>query len=60
VTTTVELAEAYSICIETFEKMRAKWFCGLVAVSRFFKFPIQMNFAENKKRPTSPVWRAPH
>jgi hypothetical protein len=60
VTTTVELAEAYSICIETFEKMRAKLFCGLVAVSRFFKFPIQMNFAENKKWPTSPVWRAPH
>jgi hypothetical protein len=38
--------------------MRAKWFCGLVAVSRFFCFPIQMNFAENKKWPTSAGWRA--
>jgi hypothetical protein len=27
-------------------------------VSRFFKFPIQMNFAENKKWPASPFWRA--
>jgi hypothetical protein len=29
----------------------------LVAVSRFFCFPIQMNFAENKKWPPNRVWR---
>jgi hypothetical protein len=40
--------------------MRAKWFGRLVAVSRFFCFPIQMNFAENKKWPASPPWRATH
>ena len=36
----------------------AIWFCGLVAVSRFFCFPIVKNFAENQKWPTNPVWRA--
>ena len=41
-------------------KMRAKWFRRLVAVSRFFCFPIQMNFAECEKWPASPVWRATH
>ena len=41
-------------------KMRAKWFRRLVAVSRFFCFPIQMNFAEREKWPASPVWRAAH
>ena len=30
-------------------EMRAEWFRRLVAVSRFFCFPIQMNFAERKK-----------
>jgi len=58
--TIIMLAKACSIRMQTLKKMRAKWFCGLVAVSRFFKFPIQMNFAENKKWPTSPVWRATH
>ena len=43
-----------------FPRMRAKWFCDLVAVSRFFCFPIQMNFAENKKWPTRQSWRAAH
>ena len=59
-TTTIgfALVEIAGIC--TFEKMRAKWFCGLVAVSRFFCFPIQMNFAENKKWPTRQSWRAAH
>ena len=41
-------------------KLRAKWFRRLVAVSRFFCFPIQMNFAEREKWPASPVWRATH
>ncbi len=31
---------------------------GLVAVSRFFCFPIQMNFAENQKWPTKVSGRA--
>jgi len=54
------IGKGRSKCMQTLKKMRAKWFCGLVIVSRFFKFPIQMNFAENKKWPTSPVWRATH
>ena len=29
-------------------------------MSRFFCFPIQMNFAEREKWPASPVWRATH
>jgi hypothetical protein len=37
---------------------RAKWFYGLVAVSRFFCFPIVKNIAENQKWPGNPVWRA--
>jgi len=58
--TTVGTARVGSICMQTLKKMSAKWFCGLVVVSRFFCFPIQMNFAEIKKWPSSPVWRAPH
>ena len=37
---------------------RARWFRGLVAVSRFFCFPIVKNIAENQKWPGNPVWRA--
>jgi len=58
--TTVGIARAGSICMQTLKKMSAKWFCGLVVVSRFFCFPIQMNFAEKILWPSSPVWRAPH
>ena len=46
------------MCLGTLVKTSAKWFCGLVVVSTFLKFPIQVNFAENKKWPTSPIWRA--
>ena len=45
------------MCLGTVVKTSAKWFCGLVVVSTFLKFPIQMNFAENKKWPTSARWR---
>ena len=54
----IRIALAYSMCLGTLVKTSAKWFCGLVVVSTFLKFPIQMNFAENKKWPTSPIWRA--
>jgi hypothetical protein len=47
--TIIMLAKACSIRMQTLKKMRAKWFCGLVVVSRFLKFPIVKNFAENKK-----------
>lgn len=39
--------------------LRARWCGRCVAVSRFFCFPIQMNFAENKKWPRKPAWRGP-
>ena len=35
----------------------ACWYIVCMAVSRFFCFPIQMNFAENKKWPTSARWQ---
>ena len=38
--------------------LRARWCPGCMAVSRFFCFPILMNFAENKKWPRNPAWRA--
>lgn len=37
--------------------VRAVWCGGCVAVSRFFCFPIQMNFAEIQKWPRKPAWR---
>ena len=54
----IQIALACSMCLGVLVKTSAKWFCGLVVVSTFLKFPIQMNFAENKKWPTSPIWRA--
>jgi hypothetical protein len=36
---------------------RVRGVAVLVVVSRFFCFPIQMNFAENQKWPSSRVWR---
>lgn len=40
-------------------RMRAGWCGGLVVVSRFFCFPIQMNFAEFERWPASPARRGP-
>jgi hypothetical protein len=39
------------------QRLSGRRFRRYSLVSRFFKFPIQMNFAENQKWPTSPVWR---
>lgn len=53
----------YSACFELqnklrFEKVATDRFNGLVAVSRFFCFPIQMNFAERKNGAANPAGRA--